>query len=152
MEAEMATQQSTGDKSAKGRNQTPPRNPNMPGRGSTSAGRGQAVAKGSVRGGQDATRERDELYGVVSVLYHALQGAETYAQYVDDARRAGDDQLVKFFEQCQEEEIARAQRAKEMLARRLGGAVGEEEGEDEDDDEDDEDEDEDDDEDDEDDE
>ena len=66
-----------------------------------------------------ATEERDEVYGLVSVLYHALQGAETYAQYVEDARRSGDDELSEFFEECQDEEVDRADRAKELLAARL---------------------------------
>jgi hypothetical protein len=55
----------------------------------------------------------------VSVLYHALQGAETYARYVEDARNSGDDELIEFFEECQDEEVDRAERAKELLATRL---------------------------------
>ena len=35
-----------------------------------------------------ATEERDETYRLVSVLYHALQGAENYTQYAEDARRS----------------------------------------------------------------
>jgi len=66
-----------------------------------------------------STGERDEVYGVVSVLYHALQGAETYSKYIDDARRAGDDELIEFFEECREEETDRALRAKRILASRL---------------------------------
>ena len=74
--------------------------------------------------------ERDEVYGLVSVLYHSLQGAETYSQYIDDARRAGDQELVGFFEDCREEENDRATRAKVLLAMRL--EIEEEEDEDED--------------------
>jgi hypothetical protein len=66
-----------------------------------------------------ATGESDEVYGLVSVLYHALQGAETYARYAADARRAGDGEVVEFFEECQSDEIERADRAKELLAARL---------------------------------
>ena len=41
---------------------------------------------------KDASAQtEDHVYGLVSVLYHALQGAETYEKYVDDAERAGDD-------------------------------------------------------------
>ena len=86
-----------------------------------------------------ATEERDEVYGLVSVLYHALQGAETYAQYVEDARRSGDDELSEFFEECQDEEVDRADRAKELLAARLDAFADADEDEDEDEDEDDED-------------
>jgi hypothetical protein len=63
----------------------------------------------------------------VSVLYHALQGSETYGQYIEDARRSGDDDLASFFQECQEEETDRALRARELLAERLGGVAEEEE-------------------------
>jgi hypothetical protein len=72
----------------------------------------------------------DELYGVVSVLYHALQGAENNAKYCDDARSAGDEELVEFFETCRDEETARARMAKSLLAERLedGELEGDDEG------------------------
>ena len=60
-------------------------------------------------------RTEDHVYGLVSVLYHALQGAQTYAQYIEDASEASDDELVRFFEQCREEEAVRAARAKQLL-------------------------------------
>lgn len=63
--------------------------------------------------------ERDELYGLVSVLYHALQGAETYGKYIEDARRGGDQELLGFFQECQGEENERAMQAKRLLATRL---------------------------------
>ena len=88
------------------------------------AGKGRAASPAREGGKPNAgavavTGERDEVYGLVSVLYHALQGAETYAQYVEDARRSGDDELSEFFEECQDEEADRADRAKELLATRL---------------------------------
>jgi len=83
------------------------------------------------------TSTSDHVYGVVSVLYHALQGAETYSQYIEDAREAGDDELTTFFEECRDEEKNRAARAKTLLAARLEGDV-EDEDEDEDEDDDDE--------------
>ena len=91
------------------------------------------------------TGERDETYAVVSVLYHALQGAETVAMYIQDAREADDQELVQFFEETRELYKERAEEAKELLASRLdlSSADDEEEDEDEDiDDEDDEEEDE----------
>ena len=60
----------------------------------------------------------DEIYDIVSVLYHALQGAETYQQYIRDAEQRGDQELAQYFREVQEE-IRRAQRGKELLARRL---------------------------------
>lgn len=91
--------------------------------------------------------ERDETYGLVSVLYHSLQGAETYSAYIADAQRAGEEELVSFFRQCQEQENQRALRAKELLAAQLEDLREDEEeaasdDEDEEDDEDDEEEDE----------
>jgi hypothetical protein len=70
--------------------------------------------------GDGAQGERDENYGLISVMYHALQGAETYQQYCDDADRAEDSELTEFFEQCQREEVTRARRARELLVERLG--------------------------------
>jgi len=58
-------------------------------------------------------------------MYHALQGAETYSQYVRDAESAGDEELVEFLNQACEEEGARAQRAKGLLVARLGGELDE---------------------------
>jgi hypothetical protein len=73
----------------------------------------------------EGLESRDELYGVISVLYHALQGAETYAKYEEDAEQAGDDELVAFFQDAQDEELGRAERAKQLLAARIGGGEGE---------------------------
>jgi rubrerythrin len=63
---------------------------------------------------------RDEHYNLISVLYHALQGQETYGQYVRDAEEAGDKELVEFFRQVKDEEQKRADRAKQLLQRKLG--------------------------------
>lgn len=83
--------------------------------------------------------ERDEIYGVVSVIYHALQGAQTYEQYIADARSAGDGELERFFETCCAEEIERARRGKSILLERLEEADDlESEGDEEEDDEEDE--------------
>lgn len=86
----------------------------------------------------------DHLYGVVSVLYHALQGEQTYQQYIEDARKANDTDLQQFFEECRTEEHERAQRAKSLLLDRLEDedeeSEGDEESEEDDEDEDDEDE------------
>lgn len=84
------------------------------------------------------TGERDESYALVSVLYHALQGAETIDQYIQDARRAEDEELATFFEETKEAYVERAAEAKELLAARLESEdededeeEGEEEGEEE---------------------
>ncbi len=69
---------------------------------------------------QTSTGTRDETYDLVSILYHALQGAETYQQYVKDAEQRGDQDLAQFFRDVQQEEKRRADRAKQLLAQRLG--------------------------------
>jgi hypothetical protein len=61
----------------------------------------------------------DETYGLISVLYHALQGSETYVQYINDAERAGETEIAEFFRECQEQEVQRASRAKQLLAAQL---------------------------------
>jgi len=70
-------------------------------------------------GTQPVTGMRDEHYDLVSVLYHALQGGETSQIYIDDARKAGDDELAAFLEQVQAEDRNRAGRAKSLLIERL---------------------------------
>jgi hypothetical protein len=77
----------------------------------------------------------DPVYGVVSVLYHALQGAQTYGKYIADAQRAGDDELVKFFEQCRDQESKRATRAQQLLVDRTEIEDSDEDDEEDDDDE-----------------
>ena len=97
----------------------------MPKSSMQAANRPLSAASQSIRKDASAPTE-DHVYGLVSVLYHALQGAETYEKYVDDAERVGDDELVRFFEQCRDQESERASRAKQLLVERAG------EGEDED--------------------
>ena len=66
------------------------------------------------------TGTKNVTYDLVSVLYHALQGAETYAVYARDAHSRGDALLGEFFEQVQAEMKQIAQRCKALLAARLG--------------------------------
>jgi rubrerythrin len=67
-----------------------------------------------------ATGMRDKNYNLVSILYHALQGAETYNQYIADAEQEGDKELAQFFRDVQEQEKQRAEQAKKLLAQRIG--------------------------------
>jgi rubrerythrin len=62
----------------------------------------------------------DTVYDLVSIIYHALQGAETYGMYIADAEEVGDAELAKFFKEVQDDERQRADRAKKLLAVRLG--------------------------------
>ena len=72
--------------------------------------------------------EEDHEYGLASVLYHALQGVSAARKYTEDARRAGAEDLVEFFEECVREGTARAKQAKSLLV-----SYAEETDEDEDD-------------------
>jgi hypothetical protein len=65
----------------------------------------------------DTTGTKDATYNLVSVLYHALQGAETYAQYASDG--GSDQDLANFFREVQQQEQQRAERAKQLLAQPL---------------------------------
>ena len=44
--------------------------------------------------GQRTTGTRDEHYNLISVLYHALNGADTCDRYALDAETAGDERLA----------------------------------------------------------
>lgn len=68
---------------------------------------------------QGNTGTGDVTYNLVSILYHALQAAETHDQYIRDAQESGDKDLAQFFTEVKAENTRRADRAKELLARRL---------------------------------
>ena len=68
---------------------------------------------------EQTTGTGDVTYDLVSVLYHALQGAELYEDYASDAQEAGDQELAQFFGEVQQEERRRAERARQFLAKRL---------------------------------
>lgn len=101
----------------------------------TSRSRRSGRAAGKSKTGA-STGARDEQYDVVSVLYHALKGAETVSRYIDDAREAEDEELVEFLTETQDEYAARAEKAKRILASRLEASSDEEEEEEEEEDED----------------
>lgn len=73
--------------------------------------------------GREITGTRDTTYALVSVLYHALQGAETYENYVRDAIASSDYELATFFREVQDEERSRADRAKVALAKVLAARL-----------------------------
>ncbi len=70
-------------------------------------------------GGQGDTGVSDPTYNLISILYHALQGAELYEQYAQDGDRAGDREVAQFCREMQQEERRRADYAKRLLAQRL---------------------------------
>ena len=54
-------------------------------------------------------------YDLVSVLYHALQAADTCARYEQDARAEGSQEVAEFMQEVQQQNQKIAQRAKELL-------------------------------------
>ncbi len=64
---------------------------------------------------QQQTGVSNTYYDLVSVLYHALEASQTYASYIRDAQASGNQQLVQFFQQVQQEDNNRAQRAQQLL-------------------------------------
>lgn len=68
---------------------------------------------------QANTGTSDKTYNLVSVLYHALEGAATHQQYVSDAEGAGDNELADFFREIQQHHQQLAERAKGLLKQRL---------------------------------
>ena len=69
--------------------------------------------------GERTTGTRDEHYNLISVLYHALHGAENCDRYASDAEIAGDERLAAFFREAQGRQTVIAERAKGMLG--IGG-------------------------------
>jgi hypothetical protein len=70
---------------------------------------------------EDATGTRDETYDVISIVYHALQGAENCEIYAEDADR---DELRQFFERAGEQQRQLAEEGKRMLAKCLQNEGG----------------------------
>ncbi|MBW4622522.1 MAG: hypothetical protein KME17_24590 [Cyanosarcina radialis HA8281-LM2] len=58
-------------------------------------------------------------YDLISILYHALEGATTYESYCQDAEQQGDTELQQFFQEVKEQSRQCAERAKTLLASRL---------------------------------
>jgi hypothetical protein len=66
----------------------------------------------------------DATYHLVSVLYHALQGADTSRRSIQDAEQTGNEELVQFFQAAQAWQQHLATQAQEMLTRYLDHGEG----------------------------
>ena len=84
---------------------------------------GRYTSRGGMDPGEQSTGTRDEHYNLVSVLYHALHGAENCAIYALDAEAAGRDDLLTFFREAQVVQAGLAEGTKELLG--IGGVVPE---------------------------
>jgi hypothetical protein len=65
------------------------------------------------------TGTQDTTYNLLSIIYHALQGAETYEKYINDAEQSGDTELAQFFRDVRDQNVKRAEHGKQLLAVRL---------------------------------
>lgn len=74
-----------------------------------------SYATGRMDPGEQTTGTRDEHYNLISVLYHALHGAENCEIYMVDAEAAGKDELAAFFREAQSTQSRLAERAKGFL-------------------------------------
>jgi hypothetical protein len=72
-----------------------------------------------MRGQSNRTSTENPTYDLTSVLYHALQGAETTSQYLQDAEGKDDKELTQFFRDVRDQQNQQAERAKKLLAKRL---------------------------------
>ncbi|CAN5519749.1 hypothetical protein BH23CHL4_BH23CHL4_13650 [soil metagenome] len=70
------------------------------------------------------TGTRDITYNLISVAYHALQGAETYGIYARDAHGVNDTELAGFFVKAQEQNRQIADEAKILLQARINKGPG----------------------------
>lgn len=86
-----------------------------------------SAKRSSMANSSAANVESDETYGLVSVLYHALQGADTIDRYIEDAKAAENQQLVSFFEDCKAKQNEIALAGKRLLAEQLIDLAEEEE-------------------------
>jgi hypothetical protein len=65
--------------------------------------------------GERTTGTKDEHYNLISVLYHALHGADNCEHYAMDAETVGDERLGAFFREAQAAQVQIAERGKELL-------------------------------------
>jgi hypothetical protein len=68
---------------------------------------------------EEKTRTSNAAYDLVSVVYHALQGAETYDRDIADAEERGVSELADFFREVQERNYEIAEQGRRMLGERL---------------------------------
>ncbi len=59
----------------------------------------------------------NQCFDVVSVLYHTLQGSQTLASYIEDARQGGNQELVQFFQELKQQQDRWAEQANQFLAK-----------------------------------
>lgn len=66
-----------------------------------------------------ATGTPNYVYDAVAALANILEAGAMYETYINDAQQAGDQELVDYFRQSQEEDQQRAEQLKRLLNTRL---------------------------------
>jgi hypothetical protein len=66
----------------------------------------------------------DTTYNLISVMYHTLQGCQTYEQYAQDAEQSGQQEIAQFFRDTGREFERCAQRGQQLLAQCLQQGQG----------------------------
>ena len=66
----------------------------------------------------------DTTYNLISVLYHTLQGCQTYEQYAQDAEQAQQQEIAQFFRDTARELQRCAERGQPLLAQCLQQGQG----------------------------
>jgi hypothetical protein len=69
----------------------------------------------------DVTGTADKDYSIIWFTEACLSNALRLENYIKDAERAGDNELVEFFRKAQSESRKGAEQGKQLLAARLGG-------------------------------
>ena len=90
---------------------------------STARGSGSGTQGGMGRGGRQGAPD-NATYDLISVMYHTLQGWETYEQYAQDADQAGQQEIAQFFREVQQQNERLAQRGQQLLAQCLQQGQG----------------------------
>lgn len=68
-----------------------------------------------------ATGTKDKNYDIIWYTEACLSNALRLGTYIEDAQKAGDDELVELFRKAQADSQKGAEAGKHLLARRLGG-------------------------------
>jgi hypothetical protein len=67
------------------------------------------------------TGTKDKDYNLIWFTEQSLSNALRLQNYIEDAQRDGDDELVEFFQRAQGASRKGGEQGKELLAKRLGG-------------------------------
>jgi hypothetical protein len=79
----------------------------------------EAMATAQETGEVTGTKDKD--YNIIWFTEQCLSNVLRLEQYIQDAERAGDDELAEFFRRAQGESRKGAEQGKEMLKSRIAG-------------------------------